>query len=263
MGTEPLIKVETDNGVTTLILNRPEVHNALSAEMMIEFVKTCEQLSNDENTKVIILTGAGDRSFCSGADLGGMSEGAKSSVMDFKKHVTLYRNCLLAIRRLNKPIIAAVNGYALAGGLGLAATCDLIYASENAQFGVPEINVGLWGMMISKPLLTKLGYNTVFELMYLGNRFDTNKAKEIGLINNVFSEDTFYEQVNEIAEDLSKKNPVALQQGRESLYMIEDMGFDQALNYLRDQVMIMSQTEDYHEGMNAFKEKREPQWTGK
>src|SRR5699024_8529556 len=261
MEKETLIKTETNDDVTTITLNRPDVHNALSAEMMKKFVETCEGLSNDRNTKVIILTGAGERSFCSGADLRGMSDQAKVSVMEFKQHVTLYRNCLLAIRKLNKPIIAAVNGYALAGGIGLAATCDLIYASDNAQFGVPEINVGLWGMMISKPLLTKLGYNQVFELMYLGDRINTEKAKEIGLVNNVFPQGNLIKEVNKIAKNLSGKNPVALQQGRESLYMIEDMGFDSALNYLRDQVLVLSQTEDYDEGMNAFKEKREPKWT--
>ncbi len=256
------IMLEKLNGVAILRLNRPEVHNALSGEMMLEFVRVCEELSKDSEVKVVLLTGSGEKSFCSGADLGGMDENSKDSVIEFKDHVTKYRNCLLALRNLNKPVIAAVNGYALAGGLGLAISCDLVFAKESAQFGVPEINVGLWGMMISAPLVNTIGTQKAFELMYSGERIHAEKAKEIGLINDVFSADSFEEKVYSVAAKLAKKNPIALNQGREAMYRIQGMDYENALTYLRDQVVILSRTDDYSEGMTAFKEKRDPVWTG-
>lgn len=260
MNNEEII-LEKRNGVATLLLNRPKVHNALSGEMMEKFVQACEELSNDPEVNVVVLKGAGEKSFCSGADLGRMSE--DNSVIDFKNHVTKYRNCLLALRKLKKPLIGAINGYALAGGLGLAVACDLAYAKESAQFGAPEINVGLWGMMISSPLVNSIGYKKTFELMYTGDRINAEKAKEWGLINEVFSAEEFEENIYKIAEKLSTKNPVALTQGRESMYMIQNMDYESSLTYLRDQVVVLSRTEDYSEGMAAFKEKREPVWTGR
>lgn len=259
--TDEEIIIEKKNGVATLLLNRPKVHNALSGEMMEKFIQACEELSNDPEIVVVVLKGAGEKSFCSGADLGGMSD--NNSVIEFKDHVTKYRDCLLALRKMKKPVIGAINGYALAGGLGLAVSCDLAYAKESAQFGAPEINVGLWGMMISSSLVNSIGSKKTFELMYTGNRIDAEKAKEMGLVNDVFSAEEFEEKVNEIAEKLSTKNPVALNQGRESLYMIQNMDYESSLTYLRDQVVVLSRTEDYNEGMAAFKEKREPVWTGR
>lgn len=258
-----LIKYDVTDGIAKIVLNRPEVHNALSGEMMETFVSVCELASNDSQVKVILLTGAGPKSFCSGADLGNMAGNENNSILDFKKHVTKYRDCLLAIHHLKKPIIAAVNGYALAGGLGLVAACDLSYATASAQFGAPEINVGLWGMMISSSLKNVIGTKNTFELMYTGQRINTEKARQMGLINDYFSDDVFEEEVYKMAKKLSQKNPVALTHGRESMQMIQNMDYEQSLTYLRDQVVVLSRTEDYREGLLAFREKREPVWSGR
>ncbi|HLR67215.1 MAG TPA: enoyl-CoA hydratase/isomerase family protein [Virgibacillus sp.] len=255
------IVIEKQNGVATILLNRPKVHNALSNGMMERFIQACEELSEDPDVVVAVLKGASEKSFCSGADLGGMSD--NNSVIEFKAHVTKYRDCLLALHKFKKPIIGAINGYALAGGLGLAVSCDLAYATETAQFGAPEINVGLWGMMISSSLVRTIGSKRTFELMYSGDRINAGKAKEMGLVNEVYSSDEFEGKVYDMAEKLSKKNPVALNQGRESLNMIQSMDYESSLTYLRDQVVVLSRTEDYNEGMNAYKEKREPIWTGR
>ncbi|WP_216830283.1 enoyl-CoA hydratase/isomerase family protein [Alkalihalobacterium elongatum] len=256
------IILKKNKGVATVVLNRPEVHNALSGEMMVEFVRVCEELSKDDEVTVVVLTGAGEKSFCSGADLGGMNSD-EDSVVEFKNHVTKFKNCLSAINKINKPIIAAINGYALAGGLGLAVACDLAYAKESAQFGAPEINVGLWGMMISAPLIKAIGSKKTFELMYTGDRIGAEKAKKLGLINEVFSHEEFEENVHNIAEKLATKNPIALIHGREAINMIHDMDYEKSLTYLRDQVVVLSRTKDYKEGLTAFKEKRDPVWTGR
>src|SRR5699024_649839 len=149
-----------------------------------------------------------------------------NSIIEFKKHITKYRDCLLALRNLNKPVIGAINGYALAGGLGLASSCDLAYAKESAQFGAPEINVGLWGMMISASLLKNIGTKKTFELMYMGERIDARQAKQIGIINEVYNNDEFENKVFAIAQKLSEKNPISLSQGKESLHMIQNMNYE-------------------------------------
>jgi enoyl-CoA hydratase/carnithine racemase len=257
------ILVEINEGVATITLNRPDVHNALSGQMMLDFVATCENLSRNNEVKVVVLTGAGPKSFCSGADLAGMSENNEQSILEFRGHVSKFQNCMLAIRRMSKPIIAAVNGYALAGGCGLAVACDITFASEKATFGTPEINVGLWPMMISAPLVRTIGYKKSFELMYSGKRISANEALEIGLVNRVFTEEEFLDKVYDFVSDIAKKNPTALSIGRESLNLIQDMDMEKAFTYLRDQVVLLGSTEDTAEGLNAFKEKRAPVWKGR
>jgi enoyl-CoA hydratase len=257
------ILVELSDGIATITLNRPEVHNALSSRMMLDLVSACETLSSNNEAKVVVLTGAGSKSFCSGADLGGMNDNNEQSVLEFREHVTKFQNCLLAIRNMTKPIIAAVNGYALAGGCGLAAACDITFASEKAVFGTPEINVGLWPMMISAPLVRAIGYKKAFELMYSGRRISAKEAQDIGLVNQVYPEEGFMDHVYQFASEIAKKSPTALKIGRESLNLIQDMDFEKALTYLRDQVVLLGSTEDTKEGLRAFAEKRPPVWKGR
>jgi enoyl-CoA hydratase/carnithine racemase len=257
------ILVDTEDHVATITLNRPSKHNALTGDMMEDFVSICHELNNTPNVHVLLVTGAGEKSFCSGADLGGMSENNELHILAYKEHVSKYKNCLLAIHQLKKPIIAAVNGYALAGGLGLAAICDITFASESALFGAPEINVGLWGMMISAPLIQTIGSKKTYDLFYTGKKVNALEAKEMGLVNAVYPDSKLMEEVMQFARQLAKRNPTALTLGREAMQMIQGMEYEKSLNYLRDQVVILGETEDSKEGMNAFLEKREPIWNGR
>lgn len=257
------ISVGIFNNIATVTLDRAEKHNALTGEMMEQFVTTLEELEANEVVKVIVLTGAGEKSFCTGADLSGMSESNDTSILDYKQHVTKYRNCLLKLKQLKKPTIAAVNGYALAGGLGLTATCDITFAKENAKFGAPEINVGLWGMMISAPLLETIGRKNTLDLFYTGKQIDAQKAKQIGLVNEVYTAEEFQQNVYQYAANLAKKNPSAISLGKDAMLHIEGLEFEKALNHLRDQVIILGETKDSKEGMKAFLEKRTPVWSGK
>lgn len=263
MTDQSLILVNIENNVATVTLNRPEKHNALTGVMMENFVSLLEQLDEDPNVRVIVLTGAGEKSFCSGADLGGMSDNNEKQTLQFKKHVTKFRNCLLILNEIKKPTIAAVNGYALAGGLGLATSCDITFAIESATFGAPEINVGLWGMMISAPLIQTIGYKKTYELFYTGKKISAQQAKEIGLVNEVYTKEQFLTEVKSFAEQLATRNPTALSFGKEAMQMIKNMEYEKSLSYLRDQVVLLGETEDAKEGMNAFLEKRQPVWRGR
>lgn len=255
--------VSIENNVATVTLNRPEKHNSLTSEMMETFASVINDLNSNKEVHVIVVTGAGVKSFCSGADLGGMSENNEQSILEYKKHVTKFKNCLLALHNSKKPTISAVNGYALAGGFGLAATCDITFAKESATFGAPEINVGLWGMMISAPLIEIIGIKKTYELFYTGKRITAKEAKEMGLVNEVYADDELMDEVIAFAQDLAKRNPTALSIGKEAMQMIRDMDYEKSLNYLRDQVIILGETEDSKEGMKAFLEKRQPIWRGR
>lgn len=257
------ILLEIDEHVAVITLNRLEKHNALTGEMMDDFSLICHEMNKRSDVRVLLLTGAGEKSFCSGADLGGMSENNEKHILKYKEHVSKYKNCLTAIHHLKKPIIAAVNGYALAGGLGLAAACDITLAAESAQFGAPEINVGLWGMMLSAPLVQAIGYKKTYELFYTGKKINASEAKEIQLINTIYRDSELMLEALQFAHSLATRNPTALSLGREAMQMIKEMDYEKSLNYLRDQVVILGETEDSKEGMNAFLEKREPIWNGR
>lgn len=257
------ILVNIENCIATITLNRPEKHNALTGEMMEQFVIILNELEQAQDVNVVVLTGAGERSFCSGADLGGMSENNEQSILDYKTHVTKYKNCLLSLHTFKKPTIAAVNGYALAGGLGLAASCDITFAIDQAQFGAPEINVGLWGMMISASLVETIGRKKTLELLYTGKKISADEALKIGLINNICTSEELMTNVHDFAKQLAQKNPTAIALGKEALHTVENLDFPKALNHLRDQVLILGETKDSKEGMKAFLEKRSPVWSGK
>lgn len=257
------ILLNIEDHIATVTLNRSDKHNALTGEMMEQFVSIFDELDANNDVHVVILTGAGEKSFCSGADLGGMSENNEQSILDYKIHVTKYRDCLLAINNIKKPTIAAVNGYALAGGLGLAASCDITFANERAKFGAPEINVGLWGMMISACLVEVIGRKKTLELFYTGKQINATEAQEIGLVNRVFSVEDFLDNVYGFALEIAQKNPTALSMGKDAMQMIRGLDFEKSLNYLRDQVLILGETKDSKEGMKAFLEKRKPVWSGR
>lgn len=257
------IQVEVQQHLATVTLNRADKHNALTAEMMEAFVKVFQALEEDPSVHVIVLTGAGDKAFCSGADLGGMSENNEQSILTYKQHVSKFQRCLLALYNCSKPTIAVVNGYALAGGFGLAAACDITFASEQSTFGAPEINVGLWGMMISACLVDIIGRKKTLELLYTGKKISAKEAHELGLVNDVFPAEQLAQQVENFTTLLVQKNPTALSMGKESLQLAQSLEYEKALTYLRDQVLILGETKDSKEGMKAFLEKRAPIWSGK
>jgi enoyl-CoA hydratase/carnithine racemase len=164
---------------------------------------------------------------------------------------------------LGKPIVGRINGHALAGGLGLATSCDLLIAADNATFGTPEINVGVWPMMIQAVLMRNLGRKTLLEMLLLGDRFDAARALQIGLVNRVVPAAELDAAVDEVADKLAKKSPIVMKLGRDSFYRSQDMEFHAALEYLQAQLSLVTLTEDTKEGVMAFFQKREPEFKGR
>jgi len=249
------------DGVATVTINRPERRNALSWTVMTELRSAFAEAKADQSVRVVVLTGAGDKAFCAGADLTGMAEGAGwAALHDARGELArLFREMF----ELGKPIVARVRGYALAGGFGLALACDIVIASDDSQFGTPEIDVGLWPYMITVPLVRSMPPKVALELMMTGRRVDASEAQRIGFVNSVVPVDELDATVASMASTLASKSPAVMKLGRDSYYAVWDMAADEALRVLHPLLSITTNTEDAAEGIAAFAEKRAPVWKGR
>jgi enoyl-CoA hydratase/carnithine racemase len=255
------VEFELQNGIALITINRPERRNAMSFEVMRDLRDYLRRIADDEMARVVVLTGAGEKAFSAGADLAAMASNA--SVVEAHRARGLLAEVFRELWRLEKPTIARVRGFALAGGFGLAMACDFVFASSDAQFGTPEINVGLWPYMITVPLLRSMPQRIALELMSTGRRVDASEAARIGFVNRVVPGDELEDVVNEFASSLAAKSPLILGMGKRSFYRTLEMQPDAALDYLQTMLTITTASEDSAEGISAFVEKRSPQWRGR
>jgi len=252
---------EVSSGVARLTINRPERRNAMSWAVLTELRQAIAEAKADTDVRVVVLTGAGDKAFCAGADLTGMRSDANYvEAHDARGELARLFDDLWA---LGKPTIARVRGYALAGGFGLALACDFVVAADDARFGTPEIDVGLWPYMITVPLVRSMAPKKVLELMLTGRRVDAVEADRLGFVTRVVPVAELDEAVDELAATLASKSPAIVKLGRDSFYAVWDLAARDALAYLHPMLTITSQTEDTAEGIAAFAEKRAPQWKGR
>jgi enoyl-CoA hydratase/carnithine racemase len=257
---ETLLYEVTDH-VATLTINRPERRNALSWTVMTELRLALAQLKADPDARVVVITGAGDKAFSAGADLSGMAAGAGFvELHDARGEMTrLFRE----LWELGKPTIARVRGYALAGGFGLALACDIVIAAADAQFGTPEIDVGLWPMMITVPMVRSMPPKKALELQMTGRRVGAAEALQIGFVNEVVPADELDAAVARVAGTLASKPPAVMKLGRDAFYATLDQSGEEALRLLHAGLSLVTQTEDATEGILAFQEKRSPEWRGR
>jgi enoyl-CoA hydratase/carnithine racemase len=252
---------EAAGGIGRLTINRPERRNALSWTVIRTLRDKVAEAKADPEVRVLVLTGAGDRAFCAGADLGGMAEGA--SFLDLHEGRGELAELFIDLWSLGKPTVARVRGYALAGGFGLALACDLVVAADDAQFGTPEIDVGLWPLMITVPLVRSMPPKKALELMLTGRRVDAAEAERIGFVNRVVGVDELDAATDELAAELAAKSPAIVKLGRDSFYAVWDLAAREALEQLHPLLTITTMTEDSREGITAFVEKRKPEWKGR
>ena len=256
-----LIIYEKSDGVATITLNRPEALNAFSKDVIEEILCALEDVKSEENVRVVVLTGAGEKAFSAGADIKSM---VGMTALKARELSLMGESLCLALESLEKPVIAAINGYALGGGLEVAMSCDFRIASENARMGQTEVNVGLipgWG---GTQRLTRLvGMTKSKELIFTGKMIDAQTAEQLGILNMVTPADKLKETVRQFAQDLASKPPVALKVAKALINKGANIGLDSALALEREGFGVVGSSEDLKEGVSAFIEKRKPVFKGK
>ena len=255
--SEDHLLYHVEDEVAWFTINREKQRNAISAEAIALFMQYLDRAEADANVRAVCVTGSGDKSFCSGGDLAG---GMMDDGMD---PITAYANLLKRLAGYPKPTVARVNGYCLAGGTGFMLACDIVIAREDAKFGTPEVNVGLFPMMIGALIFRNVPRKKAMEMVLLGDRLTAQQSLELGMLTRVVPADRLDETVAGILKTLVGKSPIGLKLGKEAFYQTADMPFEEALDLLSQGLKKVIATDDAREGMTAFIEKRKPVFTGK
>lgn len=266
MAEEVLYRVS--DGVGRVTINRPQRRNALAWPTVVLLRQALARARHDDAVRVVVLTGAGERAFCAGADLAGMATPAAGAAAtgDDDPVAAAHRDrgelagLFLDLWSLGKPTIARVRGAALAGGFGLAVACDLVVAADDAVFALPEIDVGLWPFLAGVPLARALPPRKALELMMTGRRVGAEEADRMGFVTRVVPVDGLDAAVEELAATLASKPAGPMQRGRDAFYAVWGLGAREAFAQLHPLLTLSSMTAEAREGAAAFAEKRPPRW---
>jgi enoyl-CoA hydratase len=251
-----------DDGILSLTINREDKRNALSREVLQGLLDGVREAATDDDVNAVIVRSAGDKVFCAGADLAVMSNDATG--LEQHEGRGLLKDLVVAMRTCPKPIVARVQGLCLAGGIGLAAGCDIVLARASAQFGMPEVDRGLWPFMVSALLTRHMSPKHAMDYMLTGDRFDARTAYAIGLVSRVLPDDGFDDAVTAYVAKLAAAAPVAVRLGKAAwVAAAETAPLPAALEAMQAQLSLLTTSKDVAEGIAAFFEKRPPQWSGR
>ena len=246
-----------EDGIGTITINREQQRNAITPEAIDLFHAYLDQAQTDELVRALLITGAGDKAFCTGAQLaGGMATEGKD-VFGY------YASLLNRLASFPKPTVARIKGFCLAGGMGFMLACDIVIAADDAKFGTPEVNVGLWPMMIGALIFRNVLQKKAMEMILLGERMTAQEALAMGLITRVVPVGNLDEEVNNVLKTLVSKSPIGMRIGKQAFYGASNMPLKEALNYLSEKLKEVVSTDDAREGITAFIEKRPPVFTGR
>jgi enoyl-CoA hydratase/carnithine racemase len=250
------VLLDVSEYIGTITLNRPEQMNTFNSTLAREFVEALQEMEDNPEVRAIVVKGQG-KAFCAGIDV---KELEGKSALDYYRWVQLMEQMSLQIARMGKPVIASVQDIAVANGIGIVASADLAMAAEGARFGATAVNVGLFCMGPAVPLSRNLGKKKALELLLTGDMIDAREAHRIGLVNHVVPKDKLSEETLNLARKLAGKSPLAVQLGKRSYYQMMDLEYDKAFEMVNNHFALLCTSEDAHEGVAAFLEKRPPNW---
>jgi enoyl-CoA hydratase/carnithine racemase len=252
--------VQKRDSALWISINRPDKRNALNADVIAGIARGYREAQEDNDVRAIVLTGAGEKAFCAGADL--QNSGAAFS-MDFSRPNVDYADLLRLAQNTTKPAIARVGGVCMAGGMGLLCMADMAVAADHAMFGLPEVKVGVFPMQVMSLLQRMAPPRLVVEWALTGEPFDAAAAQAAGLLNYVVPGAELDRKVNWLIGRLLDKSPTAIRRGKYAMRAMSSMSFDESIAYTESQIALLAMTEDAKEGLKAFSEKRKPVWTGR
>ena len=254
---EPELLQRQQDGVLWLTINRPERRNAISPGVLAGLIEALTRANADREVRAIVLTGAGDKAFCAGADLAT----GQSFKFDYSEPTQGIANLFRLSRQLNVPLVARVNGACMAGGMGLMAMCDMVVAAPHAIFGLPEVKVGVFPAQVLSVLNGLIGARALTELCVTGEPISAQEALQLGLINRVA--DDLDAGVQALLDRFLDKSPAAIRRGLYLMKRIGAMSFEESMAFTERQIGLFALTEDAAEGQAAFREKRKPKWSGR
>lgn len=257
--TNDLVILERTGSRATLRINRPEQRNSLSNDVLAGLRDGLREVKADPTVRVVVLAGAGDKAFCAGGDLRQMGD-APPDAFDSHNGRSQLAGIFRDLWDLGKPTVARVQGYAVAGGFGLAVACDFVVASENAVFGIPEVNIGLWPYMITAPLLIAMPPKQVLKLMMTGERISAAEGQRLGFVTELVPHDKLDEALDVFVAKLGKASPQAVALGRTAFYAFLNHDMEARLRMLEALLTVNLAMPDAVEALAAFAEKREPSW---
>jgi len=253
------IIVERKDLAGLIILNRPQQFNTFNTALADELCRALLELEGDKTVRVVVISGAG-KAFCTGIDI---SEFHGKTLQQYREWISRMEQALHVIVSMKKPVIASAHGYAVANGAGLIAACDLAVVAEGTKIGATAVNVGLFCMGPAVPMSRSLSRKRCLEMVMTGDLIDAREAERWGLVNKVVPLEKLEEETLALAKKLAEKSPLALQMGKEAFYGMSDLEYGKALSYTNELFAALCMTEDAKEGVEAFLNKRKPQWKGK
>lgn len=259
LGNDDLDVTVSDDGlVARATIDRPDVHNALNDDVL-DGLMALMDATHERDIRVVVIRGS-NGTFCSGGDLQGMDESEERTMTQRRADSSGLADLFSHMVDADALTVAAVEGYCLAGGCGLAAGCDFVLAADDAEFGTPEVNVGMFPMQAMAAIMPAVKEKKGLKLMFTGEHIDAAEAEDVGLVTDVLDSGNFEAALDDYVDQLAGNSPVMISMGKEAYYTQRDMSFEQSYTYLKEMLVLLMESEDHEEGVRAFVEDRDPEW---